>query len=245
MLNVIFPIVINLGLLLSLLNNNYFFSLVIGQSFNFLEALVFSIGRSTDIIALLLSSILIRLILEKAGQTWIRTFSQTTTLIILPIITYIITSVISGNIALSLGMVGALSIVRFRNPVRSPFQLSVYFGAITMGIATSTNINWLLLILFATGLIIIFIKLYSIAYENIFNQELFNTSFAEGNSLSTLEIAAKNNIEILDNSLLLKSKSGINKTYNYLFASNDFNELKRLLFEVEKNDYLISYQLNE
>tara|TARA_Y100001968_G_C19244692_1_gene661254 strand:+ start:237 stop:932 length:696 start_codon:yes stop_codon:yes gene_type:complete len=231
--------------LLTLFNNNYFFSLAIGQSFNFIEALVFAFGKSTDIIALLFSSILIRLILEKAGQTWIRTFSQTSTLIILPIITYIITSVISGNIALSLGMVGALSIVRFRNPVRSPFQLSVYFGVITMGIATSTNINWLILILFATILIAFFIKIYSITYKYIFNKELFNTSFVEGNNLSTLEISAKNNIQILDNSLLLKSKSGISKTCNYLFASNDFNQLKRLLFEVEKNEDLISYQLNE
>ncbi len=230
--------------MLTLFSKNYFFSLVIGQSFNFVEALVFSIGKSTDIIALLLSSILIRLILEKSGQTWIRTFSQTATIIILPIITYIITSVISGNIALSLGMVGALSIVRFRNPVRSPFQLSVYFGAITMGIATSTNINWLLLILFATILIVIFIKLYSLFYKNILKKDLFNTSFAEGNNLSTLEVSAKCNIEILDNSLLLKSKSALDQKCNYLFASNDFNELKRLLVEIENNENLISYQLN-
>ena len=41
-------------------------------------------------------------------------------------------------------MVGALSIVRFRNPVRSPLELSVYFGAITMGIAASVNLLWLI-----------------------------------------------------------------------------------------------------
>ena len=65
--------------------------------------------------------------------------SHTATLFVLPIIAFIITRVISGNIALSLGLVGALSIVRFRNPVRSPLELSVYFGAITMGIAGAVS----------------------------------------------------------------------------------------------------------
>ena len=70
--------------------------------------------------------------------------SHTATLVLLPLITYVITNVISGNIALSIGMVGALSIVRFRHPVRSPLELSVYFGAITMGIAASVDFKWLI-----------------------------------------------------------------------------------------------------
>ena len=56
---------------------------------------------------------LFEILLELFGQKWIKTLSPAT-LLFLPLITYI-TSVISGNIALSLGMVGALSIVRFRN----------------------------------------------------------------------------------------------------------------------------------
>ena len=61
--------------------------------------------------------------------------------LLLPIVTYAITSVISDNIALSLGMVGALSIVRFRNPVRSPFELSVYFLLISLGICASVSLK--------------------------------------------------------------------------------------------------------
>ena len=82
------------------------------------------IGKSIDILVLLFASLSIRFGLSYLKQNWIKTFSQTATLIFLPIITYTITSVISGNIALSLGMVGALSIIRFRNPVRSPFELT-------------------------------------------------------------------------------------------------------------------------
>ena len=222
------------------------FSIVLGQSFNLLDALVFSLSKSSDILFLLFSSIFIRFILEISGQRWIRTFSQTVTLILLPIITYIITSVISGNIALSLGMVGALSIVRFRNPVRSPFELAVYFAAITMGIATATNINWLFLIISAMILISFFIKIYSKTYKLVTKSDLFNTSFSEGNLISTLEITCKDKLSILDNSSLLKSKSNTNEIYSYLLASNDFELLKVKLNQVEEyKELIISYQLNE
>ena len=59
---------------------------------------------------------------------------------VLPIITFVITKTIYGNIALSLGMIGALSIVRFRHPVKSVLELIIYFDLITIGIATSVKI---------------------------------------------------------------------------------------------------------
>ena len=77
---------------------------------------------------LILISISLRILLQLLGQRWITTTAHTATLVILPILTYIITNVISGNIALSLGMVGAPSIVRFRNPVRSPLNYLFILG---------------------------------------------------------------------------------------------------------------------
>ena len=81
---------------------------------------------------LIFISFLIRYVLLYSRQYWAKSFAHTSTFYLLPIITYAITSVISGNLALSLGMVGALSIVRFRNPVRSPFELSIYFLLISL-----------------------------------------------------------------------------------------------------------------
>ena len=224
---------------------NYNFAIVLGQTINIKDALLFSISKSSDILLLLISSLVMRWILEKSGQRWIRTFSQTVTLIVLPIITYIITSVISGNIALSLGMVGALSIVRFRNPVRSPFELSVYFSAITMGIAASANINWLFLIILVMSSLSIFIKYYSASYKNFTKLEFFNTSFSEGNNLSTLEITTKEKIALLNDSRFLKSKSVKNELYNYLLASDDFTSLKEISDQLENDKNTIAFTLNE
>ena len=68
------------------------------------------------------SGLLIKYSLVFTKQKWINNFQHTITCISLPVITFVITNVISNNIALSLGMVGALSIVRFRNPVKNTLK---------------------------------------------------------------------------------------------------------------------------
>ena len=95
----------------------------------------------TILTTLLAFSVCLRVILQFQGQRWASTLPQTMTFVLLPVITFAITSVIADNIALSLGMVGALSIVRFRNPVRSPFELSLYFLMIALGVSASVSLK--------------------------------------------------------------------------------------------------------
>lgn len=59
----------------------------------------------------------------------------------LPVIGLIITTVIGSNIALSIGMLGALSIVRFRTPIRTPYELVHYFSLLTLGISANVDIS--------------------------------------------------------------------------------------------------------
>ena len=56
------------------------------------------------------------------------------TLILLTLITTPVVMCIGSNIALSMGMVGALSIVRFRTAVKDPLDTAYMFWALTMGI---------------------------------------------------------------------------------------------------------------
>ena len=198
------------------------------------------------IVALLIAiSISIRFFLQLIGQQWIRTTAHTSTLVLLPIITYVITNVISGNIALSIGMVGALSIVRFRNPVRSPLELSVYFAAITMGIAASVHIKWLIFLsisIFFSSLLLVCINYLSRIF---LKKEFFQTSFSEGNSLSSLDLVLSNNLKILDESKYLNIKKNVNGEVQYILVSNNFDDLKNILENLKDNEDLISYQLNK
>lgn len=62
------------------------------------------------------------------------------TFVIMAMLTTLIIMTISTNIVLSLGMVGALSIVRFRTAVKDPMDIMYTFWAITAGIATGAKI---------------------------------------------------------------------------------------------------------
>lgn len=130
-----------------------------------------------SLLAVILSSFFTRHLLIIINQKWIQTSSHTYTLFLLPVITFFITKAISGNLALSIGMVGALSIVRFRHPVRSPLELSIYFYAITAGITASANIGLFLslyLTLFATSIIVYYYNIFSLKY---LKKQFFITSF--------------------------------------------------------------------
>lgn len=78
--------------------------------------------------------LIIALVYRKAfrGVLFSSTFS--TTLIMLCMITTPVVMCIKSNIALSMGMVGALSIVRFRTAVKDPLDTAYMFWALTMSI---------------------------------------------------------------------------------------------------------------
>ena len=68
-------------------------------------------------------------------------------LAILPVITAAIILAMGTNLTISLGMVGALSIVRFRNAVKNPIDLAYLFWSISIGIVIGANLVELALIL--------------------------------------------------------------------------------------------------
>jgi len=64
-------------------------------------------------------------------------FSQVFPFIVLTIL-FIIT-IVKSSLALSLGLVGALSIVRFRTPIKEPEELAYLFVAISIGLGLGAN----------------------------------------------------------------------------------------------------------
>ena len=145
------------------------------------------IDKVLALFLLVISSIGLRLILQLIGQTWVVTYAHTFTIVALPVITFVITSVISGNIALSLGMVGALSIVRFRNPVKSPFELVIYFALITIGIATSINSVLSLTLTIFINLVILFM-FFLTKLESNFSYNIFHNQYDESPNSSVVNV---------------------------------------------------------
>ena len=199
------------------------------------------------IILLATSGILLRFSLTFTGQAWARSHAQTVTFMILPIITYIITKTISGNIALSLGMIGALSIVRFRHPVKSALELVIYFALITIGIAASVRTKWAIQLIICTILIILIVKGVQTLSKK-FGKSFYSVSFNEGNVSNTLEVVSKKRIEIIEKSEnLINYFSDVESSqYNYRlnFTNKESLEKFRDKLSEEKNIEKINVVLN-
>ena len=81
-------------------------------------------------------------------------------------------------------MIGALSIVRFRHPVKSALELVVYFALITIGIAASVRTKWAIQLIVCTIIIILIVKLVQ-TFSKKFGKSFYNVSFNEGNVSNT------------------------------------------------------------
>ena len=189
----------------------------------------------TVISLLIICAIILRQVLIFAGQHWVKTYAHTLTLVLLPVITYAITSVIAGNIALSLGMVGALSIVRFRNPVKSPFELVIFFLLITMGITAGVNAEVLLALTVVTALVLLGFKATDFLTQKVLGRNFFQVSFSEGSELPTIEIESSDELVgyIERDELVSFIKQGDH--YQYVFASREKRVLLTLARELENN----------
>ncbi|MFL2888248.1 MAG: DUF4956 domain-containing protein [Pelagibacteraceae bacterium] len=186
------------------------------------------------LLLLVSSGLILRFSLSLTGQAWARSHAQTVAFMILPIITYVITKTISGNIALSLGMIGALSIVRFRHPVKSALELIMYFDLITIGIAMSVRTKWAIQLVLATVVIIVLVKIVQ-KLSNKFGSSFYSMSFNEGNSSNTLEISSKERIDYIEKSEHLVNLLN-DKTSNEFVYRMSFNNKKELKDFKEKLD---------
>ena len=119
-----------------------------------------SLTPTKMILALLMGFIvgmIIALVYRKAFRGVLFSPSFANTLIMLCMITTPVVMCIKSNIALSMGMVGALSIVRFRTAVKDPMDLLYLFWAITTGITAGAGMYLLALIAAAVMIAMIYL----------------------------------------------------------------------------------------
>ena len=183
-----------------------------------------------------LAGVAIRITLSLVKQKWVRTYHNTVTYTLLPAVAFVITKVISGNITLSLGMIGALSIIRFRNPVRSSLELVIFFALMTIGISFAVN-NKLGVLLVIFIIITLFILYFLDSFFKKNNKKsLFQISFDEGDYGNILEISSNEKINIEKNvNLLIYNYSEDEKLHNYKFQFNDRETLDEYKSKIESS----------
>jgi uncharacterized membrane protein YhiD involved in acid resistance len=101
--------------------------------------------------------------------------------LVLPVIcltTLLVISVVKSSLALSLGLVGALSIVRFRTPIKEPEELAYIFLAIAIGLSLGADQREVACI--AAGIILIMISIIDLGRRS--------SKIVTGNILISLEV---------------------------------------------------------
>ena len=140
-------------------------------------------------------------------------------------------------------MIGALSIIRFRTPVRSSYELVIYFLLLTIGITASVD-TMVTIILTIVSLLIL--ALLSI----IFKKNILEFSGEKNLETSkiTLSFSLKNNNQNI-NELISENKSinvSIKKDGNFYLISGtiEFLNISRLENFIKKNEEkLLSYEI--
>ena len=155
----------------------------------------------------------------------------------LGIITCLVITVIKFSLALSLGLVGALSIVRFRAAIKEPEELVFLFFAISIGLANGAN--QFLISIFATLVIVaaLFIKKFLLKNKKFKKKEEIDVNVVQisinnkNTSIQKIIDEIKGKVETLK----LKSAKIDKEKENYSFIVNFKNadELNKF-FEYSK-----------
>ncbi len=154
-----------------------------------------------SLISAFICSMIIYYVYRKFYRGIIYSSSFNILLVLVSIVTSFIVMTISSNILLSLGMVGALSIVRFRTAVKDPLDVGFLFFAIAVGITSGAGLYIMSFIatLFISLIYILlvqvktFTKVYLliVKFENDANEEVQKI-------LKTLKAELKNKTSIKD-----------------------------------------------
>lgn len=112
------------------------------------------------------------------GVLYSPTFAMT--LMMLTLVTTPVVMCIKSNISLSMGMVGALSIVRFRTAVKDPMDTAYMFWALTMGILLGAELYvHALMVVLAIGIILFLLSFLHLGRENAYLLVVHYDDYAE------------------------------------------------------------------
>ena len=132
------------------------------DKWNLFEKFLITENESISINDFLINSLIIVLLCVLLGFTYQRVAKSlsnkkdfASNFMVLAFTTMLIITIVKSSLALSLGLVGALSIVRFRAAIKEPEELSFLFFAISIGLGLGANQVAIVLIAFSVFMVIL------------------------------------------------------------------------------------------
>jgi len=160
-------------------------------------------------------------------------------LVLASIVTSLVIMTISGNLILSLGMVGALSIVRFRTPVKDSMDLIFLFWAISTGIAN--GVGYFNISIVGSIMIAVFLLLLTRQSKGMLDTFLVVVQLTD----SSLEEEVIEKIKEKSDRMSIKSKSvsdsGVEITMELRVSGQDTDFLNNLQGEGVSRVTMVAY----
>jgi len=212
------------------------------SSLNILATQNIAINLQNFIISLLISiflSFLVQQFYKRFSSTLSNKEEFSKNFLILAATTTIIITIVKSSLALSLGLVGALSIVRFRAAIKEPEELVYLFLIISIGLACGAGQFQVIIIGIIIILILIFLHSKSTSKIKIKNLDKLSLSIICNFN------AKEKEIENLKNLLLKKSdfiklislvKSDSSTTLNFQIQIKNFQALNSVVNSIQKKN---------
>tara|TARA_B100000989_G_C19520936_1_gene464115 strand:- start:1765 stop:2457 length:693 start_codon:yes stop_codon:yes gene_type:complete len=190
----------------------------------------------SSLICAAILSILIQIVYNKFSTTLSNKIDFSKNFVVLGITTTIVIMIVKNSIALSLGLVGALSIVRFRAAIKEPEELVYLFLVIAAGLGCgSGQIKITLMGIIFSLIIVVFYSLFFNKSKQRLSEQL-NLSLVTKEKIDEKEINKLVDI-IKDKTLeaefisLVKTEEETN--INFDVKLDDFNKLNDLIKRIE------------
>tara|TARA_B110000008_G_scaffold100403_1_gene103113 strand:- start:3370 stop:4053 length:684 start_codon:yes stop_codon:yes gene_type:complete len=155
---------------------------------------------------------------------------------ILATVVFLVIMVVKSSLALSLGLVGALSIVRFRTPIKEPEELVYLFLAIAIGLGYAAGQTVLTTVIFLSILII---NYYWLSNYNITQSIEYNLVISWSNEKISFEKVTEIISNSTDSIKLIRLEYGKDSNTAVLLIapkkSSHIEELSKGLISLDKN----------
>jgi hypothetical protein len=162
---------------------------------------------------------------------------------ILSCVVFLVIVVVKSSLALSLGLVGALSIVRFRTPIKEPEELVYLFLAIAIGLGYGAGHTLVTTIIISLILLMTF---FWLSNRNVASNNEYNLVInwnAEGISFKNIEEVVSERSQGMKLVRLDQGKS--NNTAVILYVPDEKTGIDNIISELQKVDKDISVTFYE
>jgi len=162
---------------------------------------------------------------------------------VLSAVVFLVIVIVKSSLALSLGLVGALSIVRFRTPIKEPEELVYLFLAIALGLGYAAGHTLVTTVLVSLTLIMIY---FWLSNRHMVNTSEYNLIINWKNKETTFEDLSKQISDSVQSLKLVRMERGLENNMAVLLVTphKEFNidRIVSALHEIESTINVSFYE---